>query len=445
MNFTFLSHFALWINGLKAGHPGKTRVAANAFWLYLDKALRMGVGLVVGLWVARYLGPERYGLLSYALAFGNMLGPLAGLGLDSITVRDLVNQPERRGQLLGTYVALRLSAGLATLVLAFGAALWWHPGSPLTWLLIGLAAAMPLVQAFDAVDLYFQSRVESKFTVMAKGCGFLLASLFRVALLVGGAPLWAFGLAVLLETALNSGALLAAYRARTDGFSDWSADPGTAWRLLKVSWPLIFSGLAIAVYMRIDQIMIKSMLGDGPTGIYAAAVKVSELWYFIPIAVVTSSFPVLLETRRQDAGQYRRRLQKLFSLLVLLGCAAGGILWAASAPLIRLLFGSDYAAAGAVLAVHAWTGVFVGLGVARETCLVTEGLTRISLASTVAGAVLNVGINLLLIPKMGAKGAALATLAAQAFTTVLSMAFFRETRPLFAMQMKAFLLRGLFS
>ncbi|MFN4216334.1 MAG: oligosaccharide flippase family protein, partial [Brevinematales bacterium] len=89
--------------------PMLLRVVENIGWLSLDKVLRMGVGLFVGVWVARYLGPTQYGLWNFAIAFTSLFGAFATFGIDEIVVRELVKTPEKTGVFLGTAFFLRVA------------------------------------------------------------------------------------------------------------------------------------------------------------------------------------------------------------------------------------------------------------------------------------------------------------------------------------------------
>jgi PST family polysaccharide transporter len=212
--------------------------------------------------------------------------------------------------------------------------------------------------------------------------------------------------------------------------------------LLKDSWPLILSGLAIMVYMRIDQIMLGQMLGDEAVGIYSAAVRISEVWYFVPVAIISSAMPAIIAARKTDPGKYLEQFQKLYELMALLALSVAIPMSVLSDYAVGILFGGSYAGAGGVLAIHTWAAVFVFLGLASSQWLIQEGRQHVILQRTLLGALLNVLANLWLIPAHGAVGAAWATTFSYAIA-VFSVGLRVDTRQVFVMMGRSFLFKNL--
>ena len=209
--------------------------------------------------------------------------------------------------------------------------------------------------------------------------------------------------------------------------------------MLGEGWPLILSSMAISIYMRIDIVMLKLMQSDTAAGVYSAATRVSEVWYFIPLAIVSSVSPAIIRSRENPA-LYNARMQKLFSAMVILSVAIGSGIALASPWIVRRLYSSAYEGAAPVLAVHIWASVFVFLGVlAQGPWNVSENLLKLSLVRTTAGAVSNVALNVFLVPRYSAMGAAIATVVSYAVSGVIANAFDPRTRQIFFFQMKAFL------
>ena len=210
-----------------------------------------------------------------------------------------------------------------------------------------------------------------------------------------------------------------------------------AGELLRESWPLILSGLSITAYMRIDQTMLGQMNGFAEVGIYAAAIRLSEVWSFVPVAIAASAFPSLVESRKSNAASYNERLQRLFYLMTGLAYVIAVPMTFLSSRLMSALYGEEFAAAGPVLAIHIWGAPFMFLGVARGYWAVNEGLTKFVFATTILGTITNVALNFLLIRTYGPIGAATSLVASQIITSYLSTLWSRETRPVFVMQTKA--------
>lgn len=419
--------------------PGVQKVLANTGWLFADRIFRMLLSIVVLSWTARYLGPDGFGLLNYATAFALLLSSLANLGMDSIVVRDLVRNPEHKDELLGTAFFLRLPATFLTFLITAAAIVLLRPDETSKHQMVWIIGLGTIFLPFEVWDFWFQSIVSAKYSIYARNITFLIACAIRITLIVVKAPLVAFAWVMVVENAISAIALTIV-AARTGNYIvRWKPRLALAGRLLSQSWPLMLSGLAIAIYLRIDQLMLERE-GDAVVGIYSAAVRISELWYFVPTAIVASVSPTIIKAKQISEELYERRQLQLFTGLVMVAyvVAIGVTLMA---PLvIWLLYGDQYAGAGTILSIHIWTGVFVALGVARQPWTVAENMTMFSFWSTAAGAVVNVILNIFWIPRYGAIGASMATLIAQ-FVAACGVGLFHpKARRMFAMQMSALML-----
>jgi PST family polysaccharide transporter len=407
-------------------------------WLFADRFVRMGMGLFVGVWVARYLGPIHFGSLNFAIAFVALFGTATTLGLEGIVIRELVHSPENAHEILGTTFTLRIVGGFVSAVVSIAALRLIQPHDREALLLVSILSLSLIFQPFDTIDCFFQSQVRSKITVWAKNAAFLVFASIKISLIYAKAPLWTFAVAYSGEIALGAAGLTVGYRLSGGRMVAWRPRIRRAAALLKESWPVIFSGMAIMVYMRIDMLMLKMMQGDLAVGVYSAATKVSEVWYFIPTAIVSSVSPAIMRAKDNPELLYNR-LRKLFSLMTMTACVIGSIVALSSHVIVRALYSNSYSGAAPVLAIHIWASVFVFLGVAQSPWDITENLLRLSLYRTIAGAVINVVFNLILIPRYGAVGAAIATVISYAISSVFANALSSRTRPIFFMQIRSFL------
>jgi O-antigen/teichoic acid export membrane protein len=384
-------------------------VMSNTGWLLTDKIIRMGVGLFVGIWLARYLGPEQFGLLSFAGAFVALFSAFSTLGLDGIVVRDIVRDPTVKEETLGTAFLLKLCGGIFTFLVVLSAIAFIRPGDSLTHWLVGIMAAGMIFQAFDAIDFWFQSQVQSKYSVYAKNFAFLIISVVKIFLILRQASLIAFAWAGLVEIIIGSAWIMFAYQITGHNVRDWRSSYKRAQSLFKDSWPLLMSGVAIMIYMRIDQVMLALMAGDLEVGIYSAAVRLVEAWYFIPMVVVSSVFPSIVEAKSMSEDLFYDRLQKLYNFMVLVSYIIALPVTLLAGWIIELLFGPPYGKAGPMLAVFIWSVLFTNLGVARSTFLTTMNWTKIHMMTVSLGCIINVGFNYFLIPRYGGMGAVIAS------------------------------------
>jgi polysaccharide transporter, PST family len=418
---------------------GLNKILVNISWLFLDRIIRMVLGLLVAVWTARYLGTEQFGVLNYAIAFVALFGPLATLGLDGLVVQRLVNDRSQYLEILRTAFWLRFFGGWLAWILAVVGILLLRHDDRVTIIMVVILSAASVFQSADTMDLWFQSQVQSKYSVVAKNTAFIMATLGRVLMLAIHAPLVAFAWVTLLEFVLSAIGLVVVYLQQRQPLRLWSWNAQLGRKLLKESLPLILSGLTVMIYMRIDQIMLGQMIGDQAVGIYSSATRISEVWYFVPIAVVSSVSPAIYEAKKVSEALYYRRLGQLNRILVWGSIGIALPMTFLSQVLVVVLFGDKYADSGGVLASHIWAAVFVFTGMATSSWFVAEKLTHLQLYRTLGGAIANVLLNLVLIPVYGVTGAAIATVISQAIASLLSNATNRQTFKLFKLQIKSLL------
>jgi PST family polysaccharide transporter len=415
-----------------------SKIISNIGWLFGDKILRVGVGLFVGVWIARYLGPEQFGLMNYAIAFVALFATIANLGLNNIVVRDLVQDPASADTTMGTSFVLSVLGGFSAFCLSLLAISYVKPDDELAKFIVLLLSLLMIFKATDVVRYWFESQVQSKYVVWMENGTFLVFVAVKIILIVAEAPLLAFIWALFAEGLLVATGLMIVYALQGGQINAWKTQISRAKNLIKDSWPLILSGLTIMIYMRIDQIMLGQIMGNESVGIYSAAVKISEVWYFIPMTIVASVFPSIIEAKKQNETLYYDRLQKLYDIMVLVALTVAILMTFLSDWVVTLLFGKAYLEAGTVLSVHIWAGIFVFLGVASGKWFLIEGLQMFTFYRTLLGAVVNVGLNMLMIPKFGVIGAAYATVISYAVAAMFSDLLQKETIPMFRMKLRAF-------
>jgi PST family polysaccharide transporter len=424
-------------------HPRLSRILDNIIWLFFDRFLRLGVGLLVVIWVARYLGPEQFGLMNYAAALVALLSVIATFGFNAIVVRDLVTAPEQAYVTLGTAFLLQFIGGLLVFGLATLAISWVRPEDAQARLIVAVLSFATVFKATEVVKYWFESIVQSKYAVWVENGVFLLFALVKIALVVNHAPLMAFVWATAGEGFVVGCGLLVVYIWRGGALWCWQCSYQRVKSLLTDGFPLALSGVAVMIYMRIDQVMLGQMLGDEAVGIYSAAVRISEVWYFVPGILVSSTFPLLLAEKSVNQQRYYQRLQQLFYLVTVISLGMGVFMSIVATELVVLLYGEHFAQAGSVLVINIWAGLFVSLGLASGQWYLMENMSASLFYRTFSGAVANVLLNLLLIPVYGIHGAAIATLFSQLIAGFLYDLLDKKSRILFFMKLKALFLQGI--
>lgn len=409
----------------------------NSGWLIFDKLIRLLLGLLVSAWVARYLGPAQFGELAYVLAYLAFFQAIALLGMDGIIVRDISKDKIKAGEILGTACILRMTVGFLCWLVAIVCMAWANGLQDRTVYITALAGATLILQSADTVDLWFQSQSQSRRTVIAKLAAYLISNGLKVVLILNGAPLFAFAIVMSLEALLAAIALVFAYR-KYPCQQPWKILSTRAQTMLKESWPFILSGLSIIVYMRIDQIMIKEMLGESELGIYAAVLPLATLWTFIPTTISVSLAPMVARAKQKSQQSYWACLSAIFRGFALLGWLICIPVFLLSSYVVDILFGSDFARGSQVLSIIIFTNLFINMGVAQRLWILNEGKSKLSLYKTAFGAVVCLICNFFLIPELGITGAAISALIAQFCSAILANAFLCHN--IFTLQVKSLIL-----
>ncbi len=402
----------------------------NASWLMGERVVNMTIRFFVGVWVVRYLGPEQYGVYSYALSFVGLFTAITTLGLDGIVIRNLSSKAWSEGEVLGTAFGLRTLAAVATMG-AVAATVFSVNDQWLTQLAVLIVSGQLLFKSADVFKLWFKSEIKSKYPVWVRSGAVIVNSTTQVAFILLGLPVLAFVGLYLAQSALKAAGTFLMYQMVSEkGKAEWNFRWGAARTMMKDAWPLILAGLSVGVYMKIDQVMLGEMIGESAVGVYATAVKISELWYFIPTAIAGSVFPKIVSSKENVSIEvYEERMQAFYDAVALLSYIVIIPVVLSAEPLIRLLFGMEYGGADSILQVHIWAFLFVSLGVAQGKWLVTENYTMFKMFAAVLGAIVNVVMNLVLIPRCEGLGAAWATFLSYGASVYISLLLWRRLWP----------------
>jgi len=418
---------------------GLQQSLTNIGWLGGDRIVRMLGAVLVGTAVARYLGPEQFGLLNYGTAIFAIFNIASGLGLELLVVREVALNPEKEPEILGTACILKGAASVVTTIAAVIAAWLLDPRNETLTIIVALLSTGAIAQAFDVVDYSFQAHTRSRFAVVPRNLVFIVGSIARVIGVLFHAGLLTFAWIAGGEYVFSGVGLLVSYSLYRQTKGRWKWRTTQAKLLLQEGWPLLVAGLMFMLYFRSDQVLLGKLSSKAVVGQYSAAIKLSEIWYAIPIVVCASVMPPILKAMESDKEKYYARLQRLYEGMVLLSVLVALGTQFAGPFFIRLLYGRDYSMAAGILAVHIWTGVFGFMGAVSSQQLVQEKLTMSSMQRTGIGAIVNLALNFALIPRWGGIGSAFATLIAQSIAFYFADALDKRTRHIFRMKTRAYM------
>ena len=411
----------------KRENPIRRRFAANTGWLIAQSVFQYVLSAVIGIIAARFLGPSNYGILGYGASLMAFFNGFASLGFNDIQITNMVESPEETGGIIGTALVLRLIASTLSVAGIALAASIARPGNQVLLLVTVLQSLQLILQSFDALRLWFQMKLMSKYTAIGSIIGNIACSAWRIVLLIQGAGVEWFALTSVVQMLTNYlfVAPLFFVKAKTKLYVSFSI----AKRLFARSWHYILAGLTQAFTAHFGRLLLSSSLGDASLGFYNAAYMISSMWLFVPLAVVDSALPVLLQTKKNNPEAFRPRYQLMLMLVLGIGVCAGIGLSVLAPWIVWLLYGEAYAPAANVLRVIAWMGIFSNIGSARGIYIQAEGQQSSIKYISLITALSTIGLNAALIPLFGLGGAAVACLLSFLAESMLATSIVPGSRP----------------
>lgn len=406
----------------------------NTGWILGEKFFSLGLNFAVTLMVARYLGPESFGILAYAVSLMTLFAVLGHVGLNGLAIREFVRHPEQKATILGTIWGLKLIGCFIAFSFLLAYVFIAEDLGSLEFNVTIIVAFALIFKPFNVIDFWFQSKVQARYPAMVRTISALASAIAKLALIFIGSGLLLFAMANLLQGIIAAVGLVYVFKKISrERLVDWRFSLAKGKDLLKRG-SLIFIGAFFAtIYLKIDQIMLRWFSGTEEVGVYALAASLSEVWYFLPTAIIASIFPSLIHLHKSNPDLFNHRLQQIFDLLFI--CALGiALIVQIGAPIIMpILLGDQYLGSISILMIHIWAGIFVFMRAAVSKWILIENFLIYSLVSQCAGALMNVGLNLLLIPSFAGQGAAFATLISYATASYLALLIYPKTRQIFSM------------
>ncbi len=404
----------------------KKKIISNSVWMIIQQLYSMLTSLTIVAMIARFLGPSDYGLINYCASLITIFSTLVGLGLDSVIVAEAIRNPEKEGRYLGTALVMRLATSLVSYPVFLSVIMLINPGNRILLAVAVLQGAGMIFQTYDVLVYWFRIKLKMKYISIAMICAITFTSVLRIILLINKAAVVWFALSLSVQALVAALIVSVMFLKQSDvklrfSFSDAKA-------LLKLSYNCIISSVSIVIYMEADKIILEKMTDTAHVGIYSAAVMLATYWQFIPMALIDSSRPVILEKRKTSNKEYLEQFKlimagsNIISFIFALLMSVFGWLF------IYIVYGNDYRDAFIPLIILSWAS-FIGMsGSVRSIWIMGESYYKYDKWFTVTAAVLNIFLDMFLIWKFGIVGAAIATLITYVYEVLIVPLFFRETR-----------------
>lgn len=405
----------------------KHDVLRNAKWIVGCKIIQSLLQLVIGMLTARYLGPSNYGLISYASSVVAFAVPVMQLGLRSTLVQEYVNHPDEEGKILGTGLVMNLVSSLACMIGVVSFAAIANPNEKETILVCLLYSTSLFFQALEMIQYWFQAKLMSRYPSIVMLLTYFVVALYRIGLLVQQKSVAWFALTHSIEYGLVGISLLLCYKKLSSQKIGFSME--LAKKMFAKSKYYIVSGMMVTIFQNTDHVMLKLMVGDVENGFYTTAVTCSGMTQFVFLAIIDSARPMILASKGADQKRFESELSELYSLILYLALAQAICFVILARPIILILYGASYIEAIPVLRIVVWYVAFSCMGTIRNIWILAEGKQNILWIINLSGVLFNVALNAVLIPHMGACGAALASALTQFFTNFIMGFILKPIRP----------------
>lgn len=422
----------------KIGRLLKSKNILNSGWIIGEQIFQMLVQLVVGVITARYLGPTNYGSLNYTASFVTFFTSIATLGMDGVIIKKLIEHPNEEGVYIGSCMGLRLFASLLSIVSVSVIVYILNPSDFIKLVLVFLQSFQLSFKAIEILDSWFQRHLKSKYVSIGKMAACIIVSAYKIYLLATSKSIIWFALSNSLMEAVIAFVEWIFYKREGGKKLGFSFKIGK--EVLSESYHFILSGLMVAIYSQMDKIMIGQMLTDTDVGYYTTATAICSMWIFVPTAIINSFNPMIMELKKSgNETMYLRRLQQLYSFVIWLCLGFSLVIVVLAKPIVLILYGSSYLGAVGALRITIWCETFAVIGTLRGIWIICENKNKYVKYYITIGAVVNLILNAILIPRTGINGAAIATLFTQITTSLVAPLFFKETRVHTGMVLRSFL------
>ncbi len=419
--------------------PTKKKVFANISWALGGKMINILSTLIVGIFVARYLGPERFGILSYVMSYVTLFTIAASFGTPQILIRELSKGDRDPDIILGSTFTVRITMAIVTIILIIITVILFEDDTFTQWAIISFSIVL-IVQATDIIKDFFISELKNEYIIKSEIIRTIISATIKLLLLYFKASLLSFIIVNILDYFIIAISQFFFYKKYYSRKITWKFDKKEARYLLKESVPLLLSGVAIIIYQKIGQIMVRNMIDNSALGQYSIAIKYVSFLMFFPILISNTVTPLLVKEKTVSEEKYNFRIQQFSDTLFWGTIILSGIISLVSVFVIRLLYGLEYAEAGIILRILIWSPAITSLSISSGQWIIINGLQKYAVIRNILGAVSNVILNLYLIPKFGVMGAVYATLLSYSIAAYFAHFFIKAYWPLIPIQSKTLFL-----
>lgn len=416
--------------------PTKKNIILNVMWALLGKIAALFSTLIAGIFIARHLGPEQYGLMNYVVSVVTLFTVIANFGTTEIILRELSRKDFEKEAILGSAFFIRICFAILSFILIC-VYLVFSNEEKHTIVLILIYSSIIFINCFDIIRLYFTSIIENKYIVKSELFRSIIGLIIKIILLFFNANIDAFVLALSIDFFLLSFGYIKAYKLKVGTIRKWYVDFNIVKKIINYSFPLLISSAAVIIYQRIDQVMIGKMLDNKSVGYFSCAISFITIVTFIPSIAIQTTSPLLVKYWQTNKSKYETESQKIMNITIWTTILICTLIALFSEFIINITYGQEYAKSIPVLQVLVFKAVGTALLSIGGQLIIIENIHKWAFIRNILSCIVCVILNYYMIPMWGIMGTAWATIITVVFTGCLSNIFFPQYIHILKKQLKS--------
>jgi|GEM_PF-6292281 len=404
----------------------KNKVLRNTLWISVGQVVELLIALVFGILITRYLTEADFGMMNNSIAAMNTLLPLATLSTSGIVMKKLVENKESEGTIIGTMLFFRLGSGVISALLLLAFAFLFNADDQLMKYLCVIQTFALIVNFHELFATWYNFKLQAYKYVIFRLITCILVCVYKGLILHSQLSVEWFCYSNVLDSILITIICFLSYKKNSDRTLSINFSLGK--QIIVESRFFIVSGVLTALLIHVDKFILQKMISKTDVGIYTAAVYIGTLWGFVLNAMIESARATIISAKNENMQLYKRRMQQLYSAVIWSGILVAICITLVSPYLLTILYGEKYSNGGVILGIICWSVVFQFIVRARNVWFILENKNKYELIFTAFGIVVNVIMNLLLIPQFGLIGAAISAVLTQFGIAIIVPAIFPATR-----------------
>ena len=388
----------------------------NMSWIFFGNILKSALSFILSIITARWLSVGDFGIINYCNSLIALFSSVATLGLNGVITKQFADDEQNSSAYISTGIILRVAAAVLSI---FILQIFAHVtnSDPVVEVILFFQSLSILFTSFDLLKFWFRYKNSAKNVIIITFIGFGVSAFVKIASLLIWHSIVLYSIGISVEGLVIALLLFVQYK-KTSNFK-LIFSKTKAKKMLKLSYPFIFSAVMTTSYAQTDKLMLNSMISSESVAQYSVALTLAGVFSIIPTALMEGFQPEVMKNKNKNEEVYRTRIRQMYAITFWTSFLYCTVVMIFAKQIIMILYGAKYMEAVPALSLVVWYSAFSYFGGINHLYLVAENRTKWVQYGTLIGACTNVALNIILIPHLGIVGAALASLLTQLFVNFI--------------------------